>query len=461
MLAGALLLLAGAAEAQTLSGRLRAEGGVPVVEALVVLLDSTGAVAARTSTSPSGHFLVRGPAAGTYRLRVLRIGQGPWETEPVTLAAGQTITRELSVPTISIQLPDLIAVAQPSCEVGGDAATAAVVLLDEAGKAFGLAEETFARSRVLFRTTTYETELTPRLAVSRTIQARRSEVRRWPVSSAPVDSLASHGFVRIPRGTAALATGPDAGPVYFGPDAAVLGSEWFRSNHCFRLQSRTPDSAGQLAVEFEPVSTRERPGIAGVVRLDAETLALRSLEFRYVGLPRWVPDNTTGGSLSFARIPNVGWLVTEWWLRAPIPVVSDRRGTELHGFREFGGVVTEMLDRSGTVLARVADSLAATPDPAPPDTVVADGGRIVVVQRNAPGAPGRIVAVRNESPFRVRITNVRLKQCFNVAAACGGNDREILLHPDATVDVLTVRPRKLAEGTSYVVEVEWEPARRE
>jgi hypothetical protein len=168
----------------------------------------------------------------------------------------------------------------------------------------------------------------------------------WPVASAPPDSLAKYGFVHEPaRNPADLLTAP--GPVYFGPDAKILFSDWFLDGHCFSVLSPT-EAANDIVVAFAPARGARRD-IRGKLTLDRQTLELRALDFWYTGLGRWVTGDSAGGRLSFRRLTTGAWIIDRWVIRAPIPLVG-RRDTVLFGFAESGGQVKEIRDgRSGKV----------------------------------------------------------------------------------------------------------------
>src|SRR5690606_31959873 len=209
------------------------------------------------------------------------------------------------------QLPELVAVAPGRCETGAATGSAAALLLEEARKALGLAREANRRG-VTFAVATFDITLDRDLRVVAERPAQQTSNRDLPIVSTSVDTLRRFGFVReVP------AYDPN-GPMYYGPDESVLLSDWFLSTHCFTV-AESDDST--IAVRFEPAERRGLPDIAGTMRFDPDSLVLRSLQFTYVRLPRWVPEGTAGGAVAFERVPGSGIVATQWWLRAPIPAV--------------------------------------------------------------------------------------------------------------------------------------------
>ena len=456
------------ADAQTMAGRLRDSSGVAVREALVLLIDSVGREVARTTSLGSGGFFLRAPAPGLYSLRVLRIGHRAWQMPPLRLAQNETRPTTAIVPSLAVRLPDLVVMSErPQCQLRPEARTTAALLIEEARKGLLVAEGTIAHTQFVFRTHTYDVDLSATLETQTSGRAQRTSLSAWPVESAPVDSIAHHGFVRQPAPDAP-AIGPNAGPVYFAPDGTVLFSDWFLATHCFEA-STAPDSLGRVALHFRPAGGRGRPDIEGTLWLDADSLSLRALEFRYVRLPRWVPGGTAGGALHFTRLQEGGLAITGWWLRAPIaqiPVGGEPRPTRLGGYRESGGGVTEILERSGAVVATLSPppaqpgSSVAPGDPpkAPPATPGPPGrGRTVirVAQHELPGAAGRSISAANLGETRITVTALRLRNCSNVATRCGTHRLKLDLGPGQTVELMSVRPRLVGEAYSFRESVDW------
>jgi hypothetical protein len=324
--------------AQTVQGRLLdASGDAPIAGALLQLTDSTGAIVARTASTASGGFAVPAPGPGHYRLVVRQIGRQAWRSDPLVLAAGATEPLTLRIAPQVYALPEITVAARRSrCGIRPDDGDLLGRLLDAAGTALGVAEATAESGEVGFTSDTYLKRLTAELALEDSVDTDMPGLSRWPIQSAHPDSLGQWGFVR---------DAPD-GPVYYGPDARVLFSDWFLATHCFKVDTAAGD---QVLVHFEPERGR-RADLSGRLLLDRGTLELRTLAFEYVRLERWVPDGTAGGEIRLSRLPGGAWVPTAWRLRAPIArQIPGRLRPRLAGWVETGGRVTAVRGRDGGV----------------------------------------------------------------------------------------------------------------
>ena len=450
LVAFGLALAAGTAAAQSVTGQLTDSSNAAVAEAIVALVDSAGGEVARTGTSSSGRFRLSAAAPGTYRVRVFRIGHGVWTSPPLALGRGEVRSLVEAMPALPITLPELVAVARGRCESGAAAGSAAAILLEEARKALSLARDA-GRRGVSFAVTTFDITLDRDLRVVAERAAQRTSSRDLPIVSTSIDTLQRFGFVRqVP------AYDPN-GPVYYGPDDAVLLSDWFLTTHCFSV-TETGDSV--VAVRFEPAERRGLPDIEGSMHFDADSLLLRSLRFTYVRLPSWVPAGSSGGAMEFERIPGSGLVATQWWLRAPIAAVSPGRGaTRLHGFREAGGVVVGVEREGATASVAATDSLlrrSRVAAEAARRGEPADPGGLVVLQQEVPGLAGRRILVRNESSHPIVVVSMQVRECFNLASGCGRHRIGREIAPGATAHLLFLRPRDPERGYSFSLGYEWD-----
>ncbi|MGQ0538754.1 MAG: carboxypeptidase regulatory-like domain-containing protein [Gemmatimonadaceae bacterium] len=89
-IAGAVILLAQAAPAQSISGTLIVrDAGIPAPNARVWLTTTRGLFVDSTRSDAAGHFTVRADRAGRYVLNVRRIGYFPEQSDPIRLAGGE------------------------------------------------------------------------------------------------------------------------------------------------------------------------------------------------------------------------------------------------------------------------------------------------------------------------------------------------------------------------------------
>jgi TonB-linked SusC/RagA family outer membrane protein len=129
-----LLLFAtpAAATAQTgsIMGKVTDEsGGAPLEAARVVL---TGTTRIET-TNREGEYSFRNVAAGTYPLRVLRVGYRP-TTDTVTVADGESVTADVSMTAAPVQLDEIVTTAtgeQRKLEIGNAVTTIDVAKVAE------------------------------------------------------------------------------------------------------------------------------------------------------------------------------------------------------------------------------------------------------------------------------------------------------------------------------------------
>jgi hypothetical protein len=147
------------------------------------------------------------------------------------------------------------------------------------------------------------------------------------------------------------------GLVYYGPDLSVLYAPEFLATHC--LAAVAGDSGSNLVgVSYRPAEGGPSD-VEGAVWLDATTLQLRSLEFRYTGLDHWVPrEAPVVNSASFAWTMD-GGSSTAGACGRPIPRI---RGldTTLFGFAGLEEVVVAVTGPGGVTLWQGLAWLAGT-----------------------------------------------------------------------------------------------------
>ena len=276
---------------------------------------------------------------------------------------------------------------------------------------------------------------------------------RWPVEALPVGALLARGFVQRNELNA---------PVYYGPDLNVLYAPAFLETHC--LAALTGDSGSNLVgVSYRPAEQRPLSDVEGAVWLDAGTLRLRSLAFRYTGLGRWVPRASSGGELSFLRLDDGRWVIDHWRMQAPIPRVRGR-DTSLFGFAAFEAVVVAVTAPGGTVLwqgpglARGRDLASGgwTGAPRYPGAVRLMKSPIELEDARIKGSQRHLVSARNRSDRPVRITGLALYDCVNVQERCVARDTSVLLAPREERVLIEVRPWMPGRSPRYQVAYRWQ-----
>lgn len=320
----------------------------PIAGAVVFLLDASNAVVARDLTNESGSYRLAAPRAGTYRTRTLRIGFRPVLSSPFMLGDGPDMTRELSVESIPVSLAAVKVERQANCPARQDASQA-YNAWNEVATALNAA---LLSSRVRGTTATvvaYDRWTAPGSdVILRQGVNVRSGLPGQPWRSVSADSLHRAGFVvREPNGWY----------VFHALDLDVLLSDTFLQDHC--LQLRGVDR-GQIALEFTPSRDRNRIAeIRGFVWLDATSLELKRLQFRYVNVLREYEQADAGGDLEFLKLRNGAWIVSRWQVRMPTSFRQERsesygnlRGTAQVRATEVkttGGDVLRVIQNGDTV----------------------------------------------------------------------------------------------------------------
>jgi len=304
------------------------------------------------------------PRAGTYAVRLLRIGFRPTIGPTVRIADGATETVRLALTGEPVLLSTVDIRARETCRVNADTGLAVARVWDEARKAM-LSTQLDGESSPLYA----EWIEYDRSYDSTAQRVREQHVRtmRYPTThafrSADPDTLVAKGYVVV--------AGSEV--VYYAPDVEVLLSEQFAATHCFRL-TRAPDEHKELiGVAFEPTrERREARDIEGTLWLDKETAELRSLEFRYTNLPDAAFMVQPGGDVEFLRLPppEGTWLVSRWKIRMPRLAMPEKSNEgfrrtiklsttpELRGLVVRGGEVTRLTRRDSLLYQLTGSQIA-------------------------------------------------------------------------------------------------------
>jgi len=293
-----LLLVARPGAGQTIRGTLLEEGTEqPIPGAFVVLQDSVGLAVSTTLTGSAGTWLLRAPRAGTYRVRADRIGYASSTSEPLSVAAGETIVHRLVVAVAPVGLSELaVEGAGGQCEVMREESLAVYRVWEEARKALAAIVWTGQQQYYRFDAVHFQRMLDAKGMP--TSLAEYEEVRyfgRHPFRSIPTRDLILGGFVQRIAGSVQ----------YYGPDADVMLSSDFLRRHCFRLV--ITDETELVGLNFEPVDDSRVIDISGTMWLNGESSELRRLDFRYENLDLHVDTKRLGGTVEFARLPSGAW----------------------------------------------------------------------------------------------------------------------------------------------------------
>jgi hypothetical protein len=349
-----LCVIARVAVAQTVRGVVVAEGDRPLSGVVVLLVDAQAKEIARTLTDRTGDYRLVAPRPGNYRLRTLRIGFKSSLTDPITLAAGDDITRRLSVSPLVVSLDTVRATGRNPCKVvAADSASAVAEIWDQVRSALIATQLSFSQNVHYATSMTYQRTVDARSQrVGTQSSNTRSEYAKQPWTSLGLDSLRTVGYVFNTRQNTRL---------YYAPDLTVLLSDLFLEGHCFRIARTSTDD--RLGVDFEPTSDRRNvTEIRGTLWLDRRTNELTDIEFRYAnGGLRPEEERAAGGDVSFARMQNGLWTISQWNVRMPIPVAVPVYGS--------GYSVSRYDIRVDSIKVTGAELLLVTTTGSPRDTI--------------------------------------------------------------------------------------------
>jgi hypothetical protein len=289
-------------QGQTISGAVRDSTSRALVAGVVVELHNAGGdLLSRTLTNSSGAFQVfADPRAAT--LKVLRIGFRPRDIRiQADTLQGRFV--EIGMARLPTMLDRMAVVAGAKCDQRTNPAGQALLQQARAGLLATIVGREVNPAKLV------------RLSYERTLGGRLDTM----MPSMWIDSVneskatfraARRGADLVTRGFTADSLGTG---IYFGPDAEVLLDEGFEAGYCFYVTERR----GQVGLGFSPASSRRigRVDVEGVLWIDKDERALRSLEYRYVGVGREAEDRNVGGDLTYQEMPNGAVIVSRWTLR--------------------------------------------------------------------------------------------------------------------------------------------------
>jgi len=304
----ALMFAAHVAAAQQVRGRVvDSATASPISGAVASLLDSAGRALARTITDQQGRFRLS-LATGATRLQLLRIGFRPRDVRL------QRSGGDIDVDTYMTPVPrflESVRVSDREVCPGATGGANALALWEQARA--GLLATIVARDARPAR-------------VQSLIYERRIDMPGWKIVSQIVNrhgGLSSRPFV---ASRPAAAFGAEGFMVeygddrhYFAPDADVLLDPAFAATHCFRVQFDESGHPAQVGLGFQPAPGRDMlVDVSGVLWLDRNVPALRTLEFRFTGLEPAGTAAAAGGSLLFREMPHGVVFIERWKILMPL-----------------------------------------------------------------------------------------------------------------------------------------------
>lgn len=350
-----VVLVPGVLASQSIRGRVFDPARRPIVGALIELRDLAGKSLQIVLTSPSGAFQLKAPAPGRYRYRVAAIGFQPRAPTPVDVPADGVILPDIVLATMTMRLPDLVAVGRGRfCGKSGLSDDVFARLLESAHTALQVMETTVKTRQVAFQVAIINTSTLyggfNNFAVADTVV---EPLTSWPVQSIDPDTLRLFGFGRM------LDPGNESTREYYGPDARVLFSDWFLDSHCFTVDKpKKKGPTDSLHLRFTPARKSKLIDVAGELVLNAHNLALLQFSFTLTNLPNWMPDEAAGGYMEFSRLASGLWMTKSWSIWAPRAGISPGRGRlSVAGLLEKYGWVTRVFSGRDTIVIAPPDSV--------------------------------------------------------------------------------------------------------
>lgn len=369
--AGSVVLTVGFAanlSAQVVHGRVTsAETALPLSNAFVEAIDSSGAQRDAWVTDAAGLFQLSVGGPGSLTLRASVIGYSG-AARTLSVAPTDTLLVNFQLSPAPIELEAMDVTAEEVCSGEWNSIALAHRIWANAREALELTRWTTERGLYRYDVELFTRRVDPR--TGRVISDSRRRAAAWgdhPFRTPPGVDLVQNGYVQRTGGS---------GFQYYAPDVDVLLSDDFVDTHCFEGIVGEGAHAGEFGLAFRPVPGRDVPDIRGVFWLEGETSQLTQLEFRYDRLDRDFDVGRLGGEIDFALPQDGGWMVQRWLIR--MPVVGIRPGAraggpwrrELAAFEEVGGEVVRIraaewtAERSvprGELLGTVVDSHSRQP----------------------------------------------------------------------------------------------------
>jgi len=362
-LAGSVAPLAapGSLLAQGLTGTVRhVTTSAPLSGVLISVLDHEGARVRGVLTDGTGRYAVQLPM-GRYSIRAERIGLRTETIGPLDVATLNLVPQDIRMAERAVEIPGLVVDTRvQSCRLDQDQAVRIQRWWREVRTALDVSavmqDQRFSDFLIERFERDWDTELERITATNASTQIAQTS---RPFVAEEAQILHERGFVQWDQ---------LQGRSYFAPDAEVLLSDTFLSDHCFTI-SEDDGREHEVGLRFEPSRDRNVTDIHGTLWVDTTTAELQRLEFSFEDVDD-LPDSDAGGLIEFDYLPNGAWIVSNWYIRMPRLGIRARRRTQivLIGYRDIGARVTAAgvagapaSGSAGTVSGTVYDSIAGEP----------------------------------------------------------------------------------------------------
>lgn len=324
------------AAAQTVTGVvLDATTSQPLTGVLVSLLDTDDERVLAVLTDETGRFGMEVGRFGLYRIRAERIGLQTTTSDAFRLFGTDPHFERVLMGSRAVEIAGLVVDSRvEQCRIDRGQAVQIQRWWQEVRTALDVSSVVQGQGLAHFEVERFERSWGPELRRIVSSDSRREmSLSNRPFVSAEARFLSEGGFVQ------GDVTGQRE---YYAPDAEVLLSNVFLSEHCFSLTDHD-DEAHLLGLSFEPTREHEVVDIEGTLWVDTTTAELQGLEFRYANMEG--PDNESGGYVGFDYLPSGAWVVQDWFIRMPRFGIQRRRGREelvLLGYVDIGGRLTPL-----------------------------------------------------------------------------------------------------------------------
>jgi len=308
---------------------------------VIAVLDSRDSIVVQALSNDGGGFEIRLPSAGTYSLDVKRIGVKRVRLAPFTVAEGETKRLDITLEPLPAILSSVRITGRTSCVRNPQTNARTAALWEDARAALTAA--------VLSRSLTAGDDSVIRFQ-------RKLDVNTWQVlyeTRRKLSASMDHPFRSLPAEVLSVGgyfmENKDGSTDYYAPDADVLLSDEFLTDHCFKISQDVIDHPGEIGLAFQPVPERKKPDIKGVLWMNGRTAELRSLEFTYTWLPNDIRTVDYGGTVSFFRLPGGRWIVRSWRIRMPEFGHARNNGSQIAYARSGSPIVVRISEEGGAV----------------------------------------------------------------------------------------------------------------
>lgn len=400
--------------------------GAPTPGGYILLLDEADSEVARALNGEDGLLAIRAPVPGTYRLASVRVGFHPSFSDPFSVDEGETVDMIFDLAHEPVDFSGLASSGRNVCVALDDPTQGPRTLWMEITKALTATQWT-GRDGLEYYSLVYERDVAP---AGRRVLMEQNRVAQGLVLQTN-DETDGQPFIVIRA---------DGGIVYNPPSTAMLLSEPFVRDYCFRVE-RTADAA---ALHFEPRAPGEEPGIVGSLSVDLQTGHLTTFTYRFFNVPFGLGEEEAHGMVSFIPGPSGRWLADEWVLQTPLVGVDDDEQYVLAGVHHLGGQLATVVRGEEIVYSGPLTEVTGVVLDAPNGSALA-GAEVELVGTNYTATTDEAGNFRITGPLdgaygvtfnHPMLDSLGLFPPDTVVVLDGGQQRTLALLPMARADVL-------------------------